>query len=125
MNRLLAIVLILFALLPHPALVAAAWTVAADCAPQEECRPACPCCPAGGGCACVQEENNPPAPPQTPAPLRGNDFYPVPVLPPVVKDLPPAAIYREIRENLIPSTADRVRTMTLVPLHVRHCAFLI
>ena len=125
MNRLLAIILMLFALLPQPAVLAAVWTAVPDCAPKEECRPVCACCPGGGSCECVMQEQETPAPPQTPAPVRGTDFYPVPVLPPVEMDIPRVTVQREERAVSIPSAADRARKMTLVPLHVRHCAFLI
>lgn len=123
MNRLLAILLTLFALLPHPALLAGVCAGGSGGTGEEEvCPPLCGCC-AGGECECVQKKETPPLP-ATPLTVSQSDLFPVPALPPGEALMPAPVEPVAPARMLMPTAADRARTLSLLPLHVRLCVFL-
>jgi len=122
-RSLLAILLLLFAALPHPALLAGvAAETSGPCRTAESCAPACQCCPQHE-CPCAISED-PPSFPQPSAPVRGSDFHPVPALPPLEIITLPGPACPELKAGMVPSAADRALTLPLLPLHVRLCVFL-
>ena len=124
MNRLLAILLTLFALLPHPALLAGVSVNAAGgpCEGEEVCPSLCACC-GEGACECVQKKDAPVAP-VTPAPVVPGDLYPVPAEPPaettVARIVMPVAKAGEATQSI----EESARLIPHLPLHVRLCVFL-
>jgi hypothetical protein len=123
MRKLIAIMLAVFTVLAHPALVAATMSYAPRCAVEVQCGPVCPCCPAGQ-CSCAHE-NESPGPFQPAVPSRTQDYYPVPALPPMTEWGIRKPASPVCRSQPFLSAADRVRTLSLVPLYVQHCTFLL
>ena len=119
MRRLLTIILTLLLVLPHPALLAG--VKAQTCGAAEQCTPDCPCC-AAGHCDCAAQRNKVPSPPLVP--LTGAELHPVPALPSEESDAPVTCAAVAAVRSRVPAGETNLRMGRVVPLFVRHCAWL-
>jgi hypothetical protein len=122
---ILAVLLMLFAALPHPALLAGMRAdKSGSCTDSEFCADRCQCCPQGQ-CACADKPVRTP-PPQPFAPARsGPDCHSIPTLPPAPLRCPWRKPLRKVEKSIVSSTAHHAGILSPLPLHVRLCVFLI
>jgi hypothetical protein len=121
MRTLLAILLTLLTVLPHPALLASAKQKAPDCTGGSS---GCACCPAGE-CECSLNKEDLPVTPVPALPVSVSDFHPVVAAPPVQGfefALMPVVPERKSQPAQAPLVSVNGQD---VPLYVRHRAFLI